>query len=64
MRKGKYMFSKGDTNIISAQEGEGKRNTNLSILSLDVAVCIKAFALPVQYYAHSSTVTKSKVVTE
>jgi len=49
---------------MSAQDGKGKRNRNLSILSLDIAFRIKAYELHVQYDAHSSTVTKSKAVTE
>jgi len=54
---------RGDKNM-SIQEGKGKRNKNLPILRLDVAVRIKAYELHVQYDAHSYTVTKSKAVTE
>jgi len=56
------MISEGDKNM-SAQEGKGKRNRNLPILSLDVAFRTKAYELHVQYDAHSSKVTQSKAVT-
>lgn len=61
VHKGKQMISE-DKNIMSVQEGKGKWNKNLPIRSLDVAVRIKAYDL--QYDAHSSTVTKSKAVSE
>jgi hypothetical protein len=57
IHKGKQMISDGDKNIMSV-EVKGKRNKNLPIFSLDVAIHIKAYELHVEYEPHSSTVTK------
>ena len=49
---------------MSVQAGKGKRNKNLPIRTLAVAVRIKTYELHALYDAHSSTVAKSKAVTE
>jgi predicted nucleic acid-binding Zn ribbon protein len=61
IHEGKQTISEGEKNM-SAKEGKGERNKNLTILSLDVAVLIKADELHVQHDAHSSDVTKSTAV--
>lgn len=63
IHKGKQIIS-GDKYIMSVQAGKGKRNKNLPIRTLAVAVRIKTYELHALYDAHSSTVAKSKAVTE